>query len=200
MSWNEHAGTDASFIPLSFSELVSKAVHLYGPPVSNATQFNTQFQLFPCMNFICSGNIMKLWFVALNESAHQQNIIQLPIFHLLRKYHGPEYCSDTDPPGSNCEYYQWLRVNQSIQYPHLVYINGGFGVYEIKFSTNNSFEIGDILGVHYPSYNAPMVLYQREGAYSNTLGEITIHSYGSMIQILYPRLDPVLPYIAIETG
>ena len=188
------------FIPLSFFDLVSKAAHLYGPPVSNTTQFNTQFLLFPCMNFTYSGNITKLWFVALtHESAHQQTI-RLPIFHLLRKYHGPEYCSDIDPPGSDCVYYQWLRLNQSIQHPHLVYINGRFGVYEIEFSANNSFEIGDILGVYYPSYNAPKVFYQREGAYCNTLGEIIINSYGGMIQTQYPHLDPVLPYIAIETG
>ena len=74
----------------------------------------------------------------------------------------------------------------------------------MTLSTNNSFESGDILGVYYPGIlsippTQRAILYQREGAYCDTLGGITIHLFGD-VTISYPHQDPVLPYIAIETG
>lgn len=195
--WTE---TEAAFIPLSFSELVSNAVHLYGPPVANNSwQWNAYYRLFPCINFTCSGNITKLLYVSRNTPLSRFSP-QPPSFHLLRKYQGPEYCNDTDPSSTDCVYYQWLTLNQSVQHPHSVYTNDMFEVYEVKLSTNNSFENGDILGVHYSSQYTSKVFYQKGGAYCNTLqGGIMIHSYGGF-QILYQYHDPVLPYIAIETG
>ena len=189
------AGIETTFIPLSFSELTTKAVHLYGPPVSNSRQFNTQYQPFPCLKFTCRGKIKKLWFVARSFQDAQPPTLN---FHILRKYQGPQYCSDTDSPGSNCEYHQWLVLNWNRQQPCLVYGNDIVGIYETTLPTNNSFEIGDILGVDYPANAAHQVLYQREGVHCDTLGKITIHSFTGPIQ--YPPLDPVLPYIAIETG
>ena len=106
---------------------------------------------------------------------------------------------------SLCTYYQWLPLNRSVQHPRLVYTKGTFGVYEMTLSTNNSFETGDILGVRYRGTPSTMstqraVLYQRGGAYCDTLGDITIHLSGN-VNISYPHQDPVLPYIAImETG
>ena len=187
---------DTTFIPLSFSELVSKAVHLYGPPVSN-NQFNTQYHLFPCLNFICRGTIQKLWFVAQRQSQFPDP--QLPQFHILRRYRDPESCSDEDPSDNdNCEYYQWLRLNWNEQQPLLVYGNDTVGVYETILTANNSFERGNILGVFYPSSASLPVLYQRDGGYCDILGEIKTQYFGQQIQ--YPQLNPVLPYIAIETG
>ena len=191
------AGIENTFIPLSFSELVSKAVHLYGPPVSN-NQFNTQYHLFPCLNFTCCGRIQKLWFVARRQSQFPNT--RPPQFHILRRYQGPEYCSDTGPSDKDCEYYLWLRLNWNEQLPTLVYGNDTVGVYETTLSGNNSVETGDILGVSHPANASLQVLYQREGGYCDTMGEITIHLFGGQSQIQYPRLDPVLPYIAVETG
>jgi hypothetical protein len=116
----------------------------------------------------------------------------------LRKYQGPEYCNGTGPSDSDCEYYQWLRLNWNKQQPLLVYGNDTVGVYETILMGNNSFERGDILGVRRPINASLEVLYQREGEYCDTLGDITTHSFS--IQIPYPHQDPVLPYIAIETG
>ena len=170
-------------------------MHLYGPPISNSSQFNNQYQLFPCLNFTCRGSIQKLWFVARKFlDTHDQ----LPTFHLLRQYRGPEYCGNKDPP---CVYYQWLTLNgMSPHQPLFVYGNDTVGVYETTFSRNNSFERGDILGIFYPIDASLQVLYQGEGGHCDTLGEITIHLFGGHSQVPYPRLDPVLPYIAIETG
>ena len=190
------ADSETTFIPLSFSELVSKAVHLYGPPVSN-NQFNLQYYLFPCLNFTCRGRIQKLWFVARRQSQFPNT--RPPQFHILRRYQGPEYCSDTGPSDSDCEYYLWLTLNWNSQQPLLVYGNDTVGVYETTLMGNNSFEPGDILGVRHPTNASLQVLYQREGGYCDTLGDITIHLFGGH-QIQYPGLDPVLPYIAIETG
>jgi hypothetical protein len=89
-------------------------------------------------------------------------------------------------------------LNWNEQQPLLVYGNDTVGVYETTLTANNSFESGNILGVRHPTNASLQVLYQREGGYCDTLGDITIHSFSS--QIPYPRQDPVLPYIAIETG
>ena len=172
---------------------------------NNIQYSHLQYQLYPCMNFTCSGRITKLLFVA-NRTGNELN--QLPRFHLLRKYHGPEYC----PVGSRsinatdnnipCTYYQWLTLNFSVQYPRLIYTNGTFGVYEMPLSTNNSFKSNDILGVSYPGIPTTQreILYQREGVNCDTLGEITLHLSGGGVNFTYPHEDPVLPYIAIETG
>ena len=186
---------ETTFIPLSFSELVSKAVHLYGPPVSDNIPF--QYQPFPCLNFACRGRIKKLWFVGQRQFLDTR---PPPTFHILRKYQGPEYCSDTDPPGSDCEYYQWLRLNWNMQQSLLIYGNDTVGVYETTLTANSTFERGDILGVFHPANSSHQVLYQREGGLCDSLGDITIHSFGGVIHIPYPQQDPVLPYIAIETG
>ena len=195
-----HAGTEANFIPLTFSELVNKAVHLYGPPLSSNSQYNTQYRIFPCLNFTCPGSIKKLLFIAQTDVTR----LGLPKFHLLRKYRGPEYCNDINS-GTDCDYYQWLTLNHDVQYLSSILdytkINNRFRVYETKLLVNNSFESGDMLGVYYPSPNyTKEVLYQREGGYCNTLGEITIHLFGGQHQFPYPSQDPALPYIAIETG
>ena len=192
------AGIETTFIPLSFSELVSKAVHLYGPPVSNSQFNNIQYQLFPCLNFTCRGRIQKLWFVARRQLQFPDT--RPPTFHILRRYQGPEYCNDTGPSDSDCEYHLWLRLNWNTQQPLLIYGNDTVGVYETTLMANNSFERGDILGVSHPINVSHQVLYQREGCYCDTLGDIITHLFGGQIQIPYPRLDPVLPYIAIETG
>jgi hypothetical protein len=94
--------------------------------------------------------------------------------------------------------YQWLTLNG--QQPLLVYRNDTVGVYETALRANNFFQRGDILGVYHPINASHQVLYQREGGYCDTLGDITIQLFGSHLQIPYPRQDPVLPYIAIETG
>ena len=150
---------------------------------------------------------MKLLFVANRTGNESDSLNQPPIFHLLRRYRGPEYCGPVRSRNAAtdrvpCMYYLWLALNASIQYPRLVYTNGTFGVYEMTLSTNNSFESGDILGVYYPSYYTSKVHYQGEGAYCDTLGDITIHLSGGIgsATISYPCQDPVLPYIAIETG
>ena len=170
-------------------------MHLYGPPVSN-NQYNPQYHPFPCLNFTCRGKIQKLWFVARNES-HFQNEPP-PTFHILRRYQGPEYCSDTGSSDRDCEYYQWLRLNWNAQQPLLIDGNDTVGVYETALMGNNSFERGDILGVFHPIGASHQVLYQREGGYCDTLGDIIIHLFSGQTQ--YPRQNPVLPYIAIETG
>ena len=171
-------------------------MHLYGPPVSNS-QFNFQYQLFPCLNFTCRGQIKKLWFVAQRQSQFPNT--RPPQFHILRRYQGPEYCNDTDPSDRDCEYYLWLRLNWNTQQPLLAYGNDAVGVYETTLMANNSFERGDILGVRRPINASLQVLYQREGGYCDTLGDIIINLFGGH-QIPYPHQDPVLPYIAIETG
>ena len=171
-------------------------MHLYGPPISNSSQFNPQHHPFPCLNFTCHGRIQKLWFVAQRQSQFPDT--RPPTFHILRKYQGPEYCSDTGPSDSDCEYYQWLRLNWNEQQPILVYGNDTIGVYETILTANNSFERGDILGVLHPLGVSHQVLYQSEGRYCDTLGDITIHLFDG--QTRYPRQSPVLPYIAIEAG
>ena len=171
-------------------------MHLYGPPVSH-NQYNPQYHLFPCLNFTCYGRIQKLWFVAGRQSQFPDT--RPPTFHILRRYQGPENCSDTGPSKSDCEYYLWLRLNWNVQQPLLIYESDTVGVYEMTLIGNNSFETGDILGVFHPINSSLQVLYQREGGYCDTLGDITIHLFGGG-QTQYPRQDPVLPYIAIETG
>ena len=175
-------------------------MHLYGPPVSNSSQFNNQYHLFPCLNFTCRGRIQKLWFVARRQSEFPGT--RLPTFHILRKYQGPEYCNNTNPSKSDCEYYLWLRLNWNVQQSLLVYGNDTVGVYETRLTANNSFERGDILGVRRPINESHQLLYQREGGHCDTLGDITTHLFGGRIQLPYriPHEDPVLPYIAIETG
>jgi hypothetical protein len=91
-------------------------------------------------------------------------------------------------------------LNWNAQQPLLVYGNDTVGVYETRLSANNSFERGDILGVFHPITASHQVLYQREGEYCDTLGDITIQLFSGHLQIPYPRQDPVLPYIVIETG
>ena len=173
-------------------------MHLYGPPVSNSSQFIKQYYLFPCLNFTCRGRIQKLWFVARRESQFPDT--RPPRFLILRKYQGPEYCSDTGPSDRDCEYYLWLRLNWNSQQPLLVYGDDSVGVYETTLTANNSFERGDILGILHPINVSLQVLFQREGVYCDTLGDIITHLFGGRIQIPYAREDPVLPYIAIETG
>ena len=173
-------------------------MHLYGPPVSNSSQLNFQYQPFPCLNFTCRGRIQKLWFVARRQSQFPDT--RPPQFYILRRYQGPEYCSDTGPSNSDCEYYQWLRLNWNSQQSLLVYGNDTVGVYETTLTENNSFERGDILGVFHPASASFQVLYQRDRGYCDMYmqGNITIHLFRDQTQYLHQ--DPVLPYIAIETG
>ena len=82
----------------------------------------------------------------------------------------------------------------------LIYGNDTVGVYETTLTANSTFERGDILGVFHPTNSSHQVLYQREGGLCDSLGDITIHLFSGHTQIQYPRQDPVLPYVAIETG
>ena len=173
-------------------------MHLYGPPVSNSSQFNLQYRLFPCLNFACRGRIQKLWFVARRQSQFPET--RPPRFYILRKYQGPENCSDTGPSDRDCEYYLWPRLNWNDEQLPLLGRDDTVGVYETTLMGNNSFERGDILGVFHPLNASLQVLYQSRGGYCDTLGNITIHLFGGHIQIQYPHQDPILPYIAIETG
>ena len=52
-------------VPTS-SELINNIMYLYGPPidVDDLSGDDTQLRLYPCMNFTCSGMIVKLMFVA----------------------------------------------------------------------------------------------------------------------------------------
>ena len=203
---NVVAGVGAAFTPLSFRELTRKAVHLYGPPIQASNRpVPRQFRLFPCMNFTCSGQIEKLWFVSQYGSDYQSGCPPVE-FHLVRKYNGPEYCNDKDPIGTDCEYNQLLKLNKSVQEPHIIHTNGGFGVYEVMLSTNNIFKSGDILAVRNSlcsnTSDTLTVMYQNGGQYCNTLqkGSMLNLSISSSLQPQYTHLRPVLPYIAIETG
>ena len=138
------------------------------------------------MNFTCTGRILKLFFVA-NRTRNNGESLKSPEFYLER-----EYCRD--PADADCEY-QWLTLNQRIQHPKCLHARGGVGLYEIVLSSNNTFNSGDILGVHHPtpdSNNSVLtILYQNGGGYYDTLNcNRSGYTYTQ---------EPILPYIAIET-
>ena len=191
---------------MSFPDLISNATHLYGPPINTESSTNTLVGtaaggiLFPCMNFTCSGRITKLMFIAPIINRTLCSSVQWPQFWLLRQRH----CETVE----QC-YTSWfdmddihVRLSASDQLCSPIHRNRGFGVYELDFSTNNidyyTFESGDYLGVYYPTAcheqtcQRQNILYQNGGGYCEA--NIRLHPQSDQ-----PR-DPVLPYIALETG
>ena len=187
------------------SELVSNAMHLYGPPVQVAdlSSDRTQIRLYPCLNFTCSGKIVKLMFIAPVETDSTVTV-RWPEFGLWRK------CNRSH--GEHCDWMDVQRLS-AIQQPCLVYMNESqtVGVYELEFTSNNTFEHGNFLGILRPmatsNSSAMNVLYQNGSGYCDALAFIhviqwTRHNWWWCPSISTTQVDqqPIIPYIAIETG
>ena len=190
-NWPQNGGFELS----SYSEVVDAAVHLYhNRPEATSTDVNSiPFQLYPCMSFTCSERIRSLIFIAPVLNQHTL----WPEFGLWRE-------CDRDVEG--CEYPYWIEVKRlgaaNLQ-PTLLHVNGANGIYEITFSSNNSFESGDVLGVYNPrpiNGSQPItVQYQRGGGYCDAMDLITADNQTENTYNL-ASVGPILPYIAIETG
>ena len=182
---------------------LQRALHLYGPPIEQGSlgdDPDAAYLLFPSLNFTCTaGRITKLVFVARQNRTHtgsnQSPVILSPQFYVQR-----EYCH-TD----RCEYHWLTPLNER---PTLVSNRiGRVGVYEMVFSSNNTFNSGDILGVHHPlppdvpdhgnAVYTLTILHQRGGGYCDTLSCQTMTL--SRRECTQYAQEPVLPYIAIET-
>ena len=109
-------------------------MHLYGPPVQvdGLSSDCTQPRLYLCLNFTCSGRIVKLMFVAPVETDSTTSV-RWPEFGLWRE------CNRSH--GERCDWMEVQRLS-AIQQPCLVYTNEPqtVGVYEIEFTSNNTFE------------------------------------------------------------
>ena len=187
------------------SELVNNAMHLYGPPVQvdDLSSDRTQLRLYPCMNFTCSGRIVKLMFIAPVETDNKVTV-RWPEFGLWRELCNRSY-------GEDCYWMEVQRLSAS-QQPCLVHMNGPqtVGVYEIEFISNNTFEHGNFLGIFRPmatsnrDSSAMNVLYQNGGGYCDALAYRRIQWYnwwlGRSMSTIYISQQPIIPYIAIETG
>ena len=171
-------------------------MHLYGPPaigihLTSNSHSTSMDQVYPCMKFTCPGRIIKLMYVASVTHGGSNQPMAWPEFSLWR-----------NDSTEDCEY-GWFKV-QTLKManpePTLVHVNGTVGVYEMMFTTNNSFESDDVLGLYLNASTVPsstlVPLYQRGGGYCD---------------ILYPVMtsdnvyraftgDPIIPYVAIETG
>ena len=187
------------------SELVSNAMHIYGPPVQVAdlSSDHPQLRLYPCPNFTCSGRIVKLMFIAPVETDSTVTV-RWPEFGLWRK------CNRSH--GEGCDWMEVKRLPINPE-PCLVYMNEsqGVGVYEIELTSNNvMFQHGNFLGVRrstsnsrdqYQNIKEMNVLYQNGGGYCDALTLNTSQysdqhiSFSSVIS-----RDPIIPYIAVETG
>ena len=177
-------------------------MHLYGPPVKMADLSNdrTQLRLYPCMNFTCSGRIVKLMFVAPVQRDSTASV-RWPEFGLWRK------CNRSH--SEDCYWMEVQRLSAS-QQPCLVYMNESqtVGVYEIEFTSNNTFEHGNILGIVRPmatsNSSAMNVLYQNGGGYCNALAfrhtQWYIWQLHRFIPLISVNRQPIIPYITIETG
>ena len=204
----------------SYSEVVNNAMHLYGPPVpSDLSSRNmpllisdaSQVRLFPCMNFNCSGRIRKLMFVSpvLNLDNSTSTVsVGWPVFGLWRK--SDTWYSESSQCQTDC---YWVEVqNFSITYdqqPRLVYNTSNMvGIYELELTSSPSFQYGEILGVrlHSDSDMQQSVLYQNGGGYCDaTLSQVLFedwqlqhHPYTHTSEV--SSQQPIVPYIAIETG
>ena len=107
-------------------------MHLYGPPVQVAdlSSDRSQLRLYPCMNFTCSGRIVKLMFVAPVEMIDDTATVHVrwPEFGLWRK------CNRSH--GEGCDWMEVKRLPINLE-PCLVYMNEsqGVGVYDIAVDT-----------------------------------------------------------------
>ena len=186
----------------SHSDVIRNAMHLYGPPVpsnlSLSDEFETQIpplisdngsaRIFPCMNFTCSGRIKKLIFVALVENL--MDISRLPIFGLWNTECISEQCIWVEKQRFDTLNSQLVPIKSNI--------SRGVGVYEIVLTSNISFDSGTFLGVRRPlsTTQQPALLYQRDGGYCNGVA-LEFDELNGWIE---QNEDPILPYIATETG
>ena len=180
------------------STLSARAVHLYGPPTEQGSlgqdDYHVPYQFYPSLNFICTGTILKLYFVA-NETGHGGSIMS-PEFLLVR---GMAKCHA--PATEQCEYHLISLNAERTQQPRCLRSMDGVGLYEIEIpvSSLNIFNSGDILGVHYPRLTSGndsilTILYQNGGGYYDTLDCRNVN----INECNYTQ-KPILPYIAIET-
>ena len=175
-------------------------MHLYGPPVQvrDLSSDRTQLRLYPCMNFTCSGKIVKLMFIAPVETDRTVTV-RWPEFGLWRK------CNRSHDEG--CEWMEVKRLTTNPEEPCLVYMNEsqGVGVYEIDLALNNNmiFEQGNFLGIRCStdssSYNI-RVLYQNDSGYCNALALKSQYSDQQINSSNVLSRDPIIPYVAVETG
>ena len=190
------------------SELVSNAMHLYGPPVQVAdlSSDRPQLRLYPCPNFTCSGRIVKLMFIAPVETDSTVTV-RWPEFGLWRK------CNRSH--GEGCDWMEVKRLPINSE-PCLVYVNEyqTVGVYEIVFRSNISnnivtFEHGNFLGVRRSTSNSSdyhrniremNVLYQTGGGYCDALALMSQYSDQHINCSNVISRDPIIPYVAVETG
>ena len=170
-------------------------MHLYGPPVQVADRSSdhTQLRLYPCLKFTCSGRIVKLVFVAPVE-ADSTVTVRWPEFGLWRK------CNHSH--GEGCD---WMKVKKLPINPEpcLVYMNEsqGVGVYEIDLALNNNmiFEQGNFLGIR-DNIREMNVLYQNGGGYCDALALMSQYSDQHINFSNVLSRDPIIPYVAVETG
>ena len=102
------------------------------------------------------------------------------------------------------------RLSTNPGEPCLVYMNEfqGVGVYEIDLALNNNmtFEQGNFLGVrHFTNSSSDHiremnVLYQTGGGYCDALALMSQYSDQHINFSNLLSQDPIIPYIAVETG
>ena len=185
------------------SELVNNAMYLYGPPIdvddlSGDDIQLTQLRLYPCLNFTCSGRIVKLMFVAPVETSSTVTV-RWPEFGLWRKCNLSQH--------ETCTWIKAQTLSTRQLQPSLVYMNESrtVGVYEIEFTSSSTFESGHFLGVRHRtsgfSDRALNVLHQHGGGYCDALTPLLSSRWQEMIFNLSIRSrNSILPYVAIETG
>ena len=179
-----------------FRTLSERALHLYGPPTEQGSLDqgdHAPYQLYPSLNFTCTGTVLKLYFVA-SQTGHDGSIMS-PEFYLV----GP--MANCHGSANTCSEYRLLRLNERTQQPGTIYSNNGVGLYEIPISVSSKMfnsASGDMLGVCYPrltSNNSILtILYQSGGGYYDTLDCKSTN----INECTYTQ-EPILPYIAIET-
>ena len=78
-------------------------------------------------------------------------------------------------------------------------MNNTIGVYELMLTSNNSFQYGDIFGVHHT--RTTNLLHQKGGGYCDTLYCVTMPPSHNSSGCAYSHAQgSAIPYIAIETG
>ena len=119
-------------------------MHLCGPSVhvDNLSSNGAQLRLYPCLNFTCYGKIVKLMFIAPVET-YRTVTVRWPEFGLWSE------CNHSW--GEGCDWIEVQRLSVS-QQPCLVCMNESqtVGVYEIEFTSNNTFEHGNFLRILCP--------------------------------------------------
>lgn len=188
-------------------------MHIYGPPAPippfEDTVDQIPIRLYPCLNFTCSGTIVKMMFVTPIPSSTEN--IQGPSFALWKKC-DPQYDHD-------CHVYEyninnWVLVKRlhtnevsSQQHQH---VHQQTTVYEITFTGDTSFDRGYFLGVSNSASNSPgqrvNVLYQHGGSLCDA---VSVHSstgrgnnhnaYHICESSAHNRDNNIFPYIAVET-